>query len=65
MNPAGLMHRGPALKGPKVMRWVLFADLLEVDGLVDGDAGTDDLLKDLASDECERLCTEDPPFLCC
>ena len=33
MNPAGLMHRRPALKGPKVMRWVLYANLLEIDGM--------------------------------
>jgi hypothetical protein len=33
MNPSGLMHRRPALKGPKVMRWVLYANLLEVDGM--------------------------------
>jgi hypothetical protein len=33
MNPAGLMHRRPALKGPKVMRWVLYAHLLEIDGM--------------------------------
>lgn len=33
MNPAGLMHRRPALKGPKVMRWVLYANLLEINGM--------------------------------
>ena len=37
---------------------------VDLGGLVDGDS-TDELLEDLAGDECERLCSEDPPFLCC
>lgn len=38
---------------------------IDLGGLLDDEGAIDELLEGLAGDECERLCDEDPPFLCC
>jgi hypothetical protein len=38
---------------------------IDLGGLLDDEGAIDELLEGLAGDECEQLCAEDPPFLCC
>ena len=38
---------------------------IDLGGLTDGEGGYDELLEALAGDECEHLCPEEAPFLCC
>jgi hypothetical protein len=38
---------------------------IDLQEMIDGEGANDELLEDLAGDQCEKLCSEEPPFLCC